>query len=112
MPRLADIATARSGDKGAGANLGVIARSDAAYDWLAANLTAERIASYFARLNPGEVVRYDVPNLRAFNFVLPTVLGEGGSKSLRTDAQGKTLGQVLLLMEADIPAGLIEECAS
>lgn len=112
MPRLLDIATARSGDKGAGANIGVIARSDAAYDWLAANLTADRVASYFARLHPGEVVRYAVPNLRAFNFVLPAVLGEGGSKSLRTDAQGKTLGQVLLLMEGDIPDELVQECAS
>lgn len=94
--RLGDFARARSGDKGRGANIGVLASSEADYHFLHTYLTAERVQAYFAALSPGEVVRYELPNLHAFNFVLPAILGEGGSRSLRMDAQGKALGQVLL----------------
>lgn len=100
---LHDIARARSGDKGRGANIGVLANSDADYAILREHLTAERVAAYFAALDPGEVVRYELPNLNALNFVLPTVLGEGGSRSLRIDAQGKALGQVLLELTITLP---------
>ncbi len=51
---------------------------------------------FFAPLGVGNVTRYEVPNLHALNFVLDGVLGEGGSRSLRIDAQGKTLGQAIL----------------
>lgn len=100
--RLGEIAAARSGDKGTGANIGVLARDPAAYALIARHLTAERVAAWFAPMDPGEVRRYELPNLHALNFVLPTVLAGGGSRSLRIDAQGKALGQVLLEME--IPA--------
>ncbi len=102
MLRLGDIAHARSGDKGGGANVGIIAYSDSGYAWLKSNLTAERIASYFQPLEPGEVKRYEMPNLRALNFVLPTVLDGGGSRSLRIDAQGKALGQIALEMPIEL----------
>lgn len=98
---LADIANARSGDKGRGANIGVLAHSAQDYQFLLDWLTAERVAAYFAPMNPGAVVRYELPNLHALNFVLPEVLDGGGSRSLRIDAQGKALGQVLLEMEID-----------
>lgn len=100
--RLRDIANARSGDKGRGANIGVLAHDDAAYALLRDHLTAEKVHAYFAALNPGEVVRYELPNLNALNFVLPTILDGGGSRSLRIDAQGKALGQVLLEMCVDL----------
>jgi hypothetical protein len=99
--RLKDLARARSGDKGRGANIGVIANSEADYRWLCENLSAARVQDYFAAMSPGEVVRYEIPSLHALNFVLPTILGEGGSRSLRVDAQGKTLGQVLLEMPVE-----------
>lgn len=96
---LHEIARARSGDKGRGANIGVLANTEADYVLLREHLTAERVRDFFAVLDPGDVVRYELPNINALNFVLPRVLGEGGSRSLRIDAQGKALGQVLLEME-------------
>jgi len=105
--RLGNIAHARSGDKGAGANIGVIAFTREGYDFLRAKLTTQRIEQFFARLTPGSVVRYELPNLLALNFVLPQVLDGGGSVSLRIDAQGKALGQALLEMPIDVPDDLL-----
>ncbi len=99
MARLGDIAYARSGDKGTGANIGILAHDEAGYARLERELTAERVAAYFAPMKPGSVKRYELPNLLALNFVLPEILAGGGSRSLRIDAQGKALGQVLLEME-------------
>jgi hypothetical protein len=102
--RLGQIARARSGDKGSSANIGVIARSDAAFALLRDALTAQQVEAFFKPLGVATVVRYELPNLLAFNFVLPGVLGAGGgSLSLRTDAQGKALGQALLEMMIDVP---------
>lgn len=107
MIPLRDIAFARSGDKGDSANVAVFARTPAAYDWLCQHLSAARVEEYFRPLGVGLVVRYDVPNLAALNFFLPHVLGGGGSRSLRIDAQGKTLGMALLEMPVDAPVHLI-----
>ena len=101
--RLGSIARARSGDKGRGANIGVIASDDAAYALLCEQLTAERVQTFFDALHPGPVRRYELPNLNALNFVLPEILAGGGSRSLRIDAQGKALGQALLEMPIEVP---------
>lgn len=101
--KLHDIAYARSGDKGAGSNIGVIAKAPQAYDLLRQHLTSQRVAEFFKALTPGNVVRYELPNLGALNFVLPTILDGGGSLSLRIDAQGKALGQAILEMTIDTP---------
>jgi hypothetical protein len=103
MIPLRSIAFARSGDKGDSANVAVFGRSAAAYAWMREHLTASRVEEYFRPLGVGTVVRYDVPNLEAMNFVLPHVLGGGGSRSLRIDAQGKTLGMAILEMPIDAP---------
>ena len=108
MIPLRDIAYARSGDKGASANVAVFGRTTAAYHWLRTHLTAAVVETYFKPLGVGAVVRYDVPNLEALNFALPGVLAGGGSRSLRIDAQGKTLGMALLELPVDAPAGLGE----
>jgi len=105
--RLGELAHARSGDKGRGANIGVIAYSPAIYAFLGAALTPERVAKFLAPLGPGTVTRYALPNLHAYNFLLPEILDGGGSRSLRSDAQGKALGQILLEMELEVPAELI-----
>lgn len=89
---LRDIALARSGDKGIGANVGIIARDPADYAFLQAWLTSERIAEFFSADGVESVTRYELANLRAFNFVVRGIL----RRSLRTDAQGKALGQRLL----------------
>jgi hypothetical protein len=93
--RLYDIACARSGDKGTSANVGVIARSRAAWEFLQAWLTSERVADYFSVLGLNAVERFELPNLDALNFILRGAL----RRSLRTDAQGKALGQILLEMQ-------------
>jgi hypothetical protein len=109
MPRiqLSRIASARSGDKGAGSNVGVIARSDAAYAFLKEQLSAEVVRRHMAGLNAGGVRRYEADNLRLLNFILEDSLGGGGSASLRTDAQGKTHGLAVLRLEIDVPDGVL-----
>ena len=97
--KLYTMAHARSGDKGSMANIGVIAYNEADFRFLEKFLTEEKVADYFKSLHPKSVRRYLLPNLFAFNFLLEGVLGEGGSLSLRCDAQGKSLGQALLEME-------------
>jgi len=106
---LEQIARARSGDKGNSSNVGLIADSDALYDVIRKEVTLERVAAHFGALVKGRVERYELPNLRALNFILHESLGGGGSASLRTDAQGKTHGQALLLMQIDVPEPLLKD---
>ena len=101
--RLGTIAYARSGDKGDHANIGVAARSPEAYAFLREVLSGQRVRAFFRDLVGGRVVRYELPNLLAFNFLLHNALGGGGTLSLRVDHQGKTLAQGLLTMELDVP---------
>ena len=99
---LAELAHARSGDKGNHANVGVIAHTQAGYVHLGKCLTEERVRAYFAPLGASRVVRYALPGIRAYNFVLYDVLSGGASRSLRTDSQGKALASAIL--EMPIPA--------
>jgi hypothetical protein len=101
--RLLDIAHARSGDKGDTANVGVIALRPEFYPALVEQLTAERVREHFRGICHGEVERFELPNLHALNFLLHESLGGGGTVSLKTDAQGKTLSTAMLRMEIDIP---------
>jgi hypothetical protein len=100
---LREIAHARSGDKGNGANIGVIAYTSAGYAWLVQHLTREVVETRFRPMGVGRVERFEMPNIGALNFVLPNVLAGGGSRSLRIDAQGKALGQALLEMRVEVP---------
>ncbi|HTY57369.1 MAG TPA: hypothetical protein VMF59_01070 [Bacteroidota bacterium] len=100
--RLIEIAHARSGDKGDTANVGVIARRAEYYPLLVKHLTAERVKAHFAGIALGAVERFELPNLGALNFLLHEALGGGGTRSLKNDAQGKTLGSAMLRMELDI----------
>jgi len=105
---LSRIAAARSGDKGAGSNVGVLARSDAAYAFLKEHLDAEQVRRHMAGINAGGVRRFEADNLRLLNFLLEDSLGGGGSASLRTDAQGKTHGLAVLRMELDVPQSVLD----
>lgn len=96
---LSRIATARSGDKGNHANLGVVAFTAAGFEYLCNELTAERVRDFFATLKATEVRRFELPRVGALNFVLYDALGGGASRSLRIDTQGKLLGTAAL----DIP---------
>ena len=104
--RLGEIAHARSGDKGNNANIGVIAYTKAGYDWLERHLGSELVKGYFIDICLGKVVRYELPRIGALNFMLHEALGGGGSRSLRVDAQGKTLGRLILEMSVPKPSDL------
>ncbi len=104
--RLNQLAYARSGDKGDGSNVGVVAYTPAIYEFLRAHLTPERVKQHFSEICAGDVVRYEAPNLLALNFILRDSLGGGGSESLKTDAQGKTHGLGMLQMELEVPDDL------
>ena len=101
------VAGARSGDKGGNANLGVWTRTDEAYQWLEGYLTVERLRELLPEARPLEVERYELPNLRALNFVLVGLLGEGVAASTRQDAQAKGLGEYLRAKHVDIPESLL-----
>ena len=104
---LSKIAYARSGDKGDGSNVGVVAYSPEIYEFLKKNLTSKRVKEHFKEICFGDVDRYEAPNLLALDFILLDSLGGGGSESLKTDAQGKTHGLGMLFMELDVPDELI-----
>ncbi len=97
------IAHARSGDKGDSSNVGLLANNKEAYEIIKKEVTAERVKAHFKGIVKGNVERYELPNLLGLNFILRDSLGGGGNESLRNDAQGKTHGQALLLMEIEVP---------
>ncbi len=101
--QLADIAHARSGDKGNTSNIGLIARAPEHYKTLVEHVTAERVKEHFAGVCKGRVERFELPNLHALNFLLYEALDGGGTLSLRADPQGKTLSTALLRMEIEVP---------
>ncbi|MGA9408674.1 MAG: hypothetical protein WBW71_16185 [Bacteroidota bacterium] len=100
--QLTQIAHARSGDKGDTGNVGVIALKPEYYPLLKKYLTVEKVQSHFAGICRGKVERYELPNLGALNFLLHESLGGGGTRSLKNDAQGKTLSSVMLRIELEI----------
>ncbi|MDZ4858614.1 MAG: hypothetical protein SGI88_06495 [Candidatus Hydrogenedentes bacterium] len=106
--RLGEIAYARSGDKGSGATLGIIAYTAQGYTILRDRVTAEAIESYFRPMGCGRVMRFEWDAIIALQFALPEVLAGGGSRSLRVDSQGKAIGQVALEMIIDVPEKEIE----
>ncbi|HHY02259.1 MAG TPA: hypothetical protein GX686_05240, partial [Paracoccus sp.] len=97
------LARARSGDKGDRANIGVLSRDPAFLPWIAAAVTADSVRDWLAHFVHGDVRRYDWPGLDGFNLVLDRALGGGGTASLRHDAQGKALAQILLDMPVPVP---------
>jgi hypothetical protein len=99
------IAGARSGDKGGDANVGVWVHSGEAYRWLAETLTVTKFRELLPEVE--QVERYELPNLRALNFVCRGLLGEGVSSSTRFDPQAKALGEQLRACEVDIPVELL-----
>ena len=105
--QLIKIAHARSGDKGDTANIGLIARKPEYYPVLVQAVTAERVKQHFAGICHGQVERYELPNLHALNFLLHNSLGGGGTVSLKTDPQGKTLSSALLRMEIEVDETLL-----
>jgi hypothetical protein len=97
----------RSGDKGGDANLGVFARTDAAFAWLDGFLTLERLRALLPEVAPFEIERHRLPGIRALNFVIHGLLEEGVAASTRQDPQAKSLGEWLRARVVDVPAALL-----
>ncbi|XP_022236699.1 uncharacterized protein LOC111084222 [Limulus polyphemus] len=111
--RLEELAYTRSGDKGDTCNIGVVARHPAYYPYLCNALTAKTVEEYFKHLfdqdsppKESKVQRYLLPGIVGMNFVLKRSLGGGGVASLRSDPQGKALGQILLDLKLENLPGL------
>jgi hypothetical protein len=102
--RVVDLAHGRSGDKGDTCNVGLVAYDDGGYETLCRELTAERVAAHFGDLVKGTVTRYELPGIRALNFVMTGALDGGGTLSLRSDHLGKVMYAWLLRMELAEPA--------
>jgi len=106
--QLREVAFARSGDKGDTANVGLITYTEEAYEALAREVTEGRVEEHFDDLCRGGVERFEIPNLRALNFLLHGSLDGGGTRSLMLDAQGKTFSTALLRMEVELPGDVVE----
>jgi hypothetical protein len=104
---LGRVCGARSGDKGGNANVGIWARDRAAYPWLRAYLTTDRLRALLPEAAGLEIARFELPNLGALNFVIAGLLGEGVAASTRPDPQAKGLGEYLRSRSAAIPARLL-----
>ena len=100
--KLARVAHARSGDKGDASNAGLIADSAELYDVLRREVTVERVAEHFREICRGEVERFEVPNLRALNFVIQRALGGGVTRSLGQDMHGKSLSSLILTIDLPV----------
>ena len=106
MP-LGAIVGARSGDKGGSANIGLWVRTDDQWRWLAHTLTVEKLAELLPETADLPVTRHLLPNLRAVNFVIEDILGQGVAYHARFDPQAKGLGEWLRSRHIDIPEALL-----
>lgn len=102
------IAQARSGDKGNIANIALFAPTEEMYEIFRREVTAKRVKSHFRGFVRGRVDRYEVPNVRALNFVAHAALGGGAAASLRSDPLGKSYGSNLLRMEIEVPSDVLK----
>ena len=104
--KLQHVAHSRSGDKGNTSNIMVIAYEPEFYPLLRTQLTAERFKAFYAGTVKGEVLRYEVDNLGALNFVAHGALGGGVSRRLGLDNYGKALSAAVLGFEIEVPDAL------
>ena len=104
---LIQLAYGRSGDKGNNSNVGIIARRSEYRPWIQGQVTATAVREYLRHLVKGNVRRYALPGIGAFNFVLEEALGGGGMASLRSDPLGKSMAQIVLSMPIRVPRELV-----
>lgn len=97
--KLWDIAHSRTGDKGNISNLSLIVYNINDFQMVKEKITAEAVKEHFKDIVKGEVVRYELPQLGALNFVMQEALGGGVTRSLSLDKHGKSLSSFLLDME-------------
>ncbi|MFM0508220.1 AtuA-related protein [Paraburkholderia sp. RL17-373-BIF-A] len=101
--KLRELAHSRTGDKGNTLNISVICYDAKNYEHLRTVLTPERLKAHLRDVVQGEVARYDLPAIAAFNFVLGNALGGGVTRSLALDAHGKSLSSSLMDLDVEAP---------
>jgi len=101
--KLRQIAHARAGNKGDTSNVSLIVYDQAHYEAVRDQTTPERVKAWFGPLVRGRVMRYELPQLGALNFVLEGALGGGVTRTLALDPHGKSRSSLLLEMEVDLP---------
>ena len=101
MTKLREIAFARSGDKNDTSNVGVIPYNEGHYELIKREVTVARVRELFGPLVRGDIVRYELPGIKAVNFVMENALGGGVSRSLALDTHGKAYGNLILELEID-----------
>jgi len=106
---LKELAFARSGDKGDVSNIGIMAKSKNAYDFLLKAITPEKIKAHFKGMVKGDVEVYPMPNIQSLEIVLRKSLGGGATCTLRFDQTGKSMCSALQRMELDVDEALIKE---
>lgn len=99
--KLIDVAHSRAGDKGNTLNLSLIPYNESDYEWLSDEVTSEKVKEHLKNIVKGEVIRYELPNIKAFNFVCTDSLAGGVTTSLALDTHGKSISFALLEMEID-----------
>ncbi|WP_411675840.1 hypothetical protein [Caproicibacter sp.] len=99
---LKDIAHGRSGDKGDTSNVCVFARKPEYYEIIKREVTVEKVREYFGDMVKGSIIRYEVPSLNGFNFVMKHALGGGATLSLRLDSLGKSMGSAFMRMKIHV----------
>lgn len=104
---LGQIANTRSGDKGSNSNVGIIFNNKKIYEWAKKEITSDVVKNHFNGIVKGRIIRYELDNILSMNFILEDSLGGGGSETLINDAQGKTHGQIMMMLKIDIPEHLI-----
>ena len=97
--KLYEVAHSRTGDKGNISNVSLIAYDPAEFEMLKEKVTPERVKEHFKGMVKGDVVRYELPNICALNFVMQAALGGGVTRSLSVDMHGKGFSSYLLDME-------------
>jgi hypothetical protein len=97
--RLLEIAHSRAGDKGDTSNISVIAFDSKNYPLLVERVTSERVAAHLAAIATGPVIRYELPNVGALNFVIEGALSGGVTRALTLDGHGKSLSSLMLDLE-------------
>ena len=97
--KLREIAHSRTGDKGNTSNISLICYDEKDYQLIKERVTAQKVREYFSDIVQGEVVRYEMPNIAALNFVMYQALGGGVTRTLALDIHGKSLGSALMNME-------------
>ncbi|WP_332631635.1 AtuA-related protein [Halalkalibacter flavus] len=102
--KLYEVAHSRAGDKGNTSNLSLIPYKEEDYEWLGKVVTAEKVKEHLKDIIDGEVIRYDVASIKAYNFVCKNSLLGGVTTSLALDTHGKSLSSALLEMEVNLPS--------